>query len=51
MKPLEFTDVEEFRQIKLLVGGLILHPSLPLHRRESRIGDGQRLHQIRLLSI
>jgi hypothetical protein len=37
MKPSEFTDAEEFRQIKLLEAGLILHPSLPLHRLHAAV--------------
>jgi hypothetical protein len=37
MKPSEFTDAEEFRQIKLLEAGLILHPSLPLDRQHAAV--------------
>ncbi|XP_066384292.1 protein unc-13 homolog [Miscanthus floridulus] len=42
LKPAEFTDAEEyhqwqFRQIKLLEAGLILHPSLPLDRLHAAV--------------
>uniref|UniRef100_A0A0E0IQH1 Uncharacterized protein n=1 Tax=Oryza nivara TaxID=4536 RepID=A0A0E0IQH1_ORYNI len=42
LKPVEFTDGEEyhqwqFRQVKLLEAGLILHPSLPLDRLNSAV--------------
>ncbi|OEL25575.1 hypothetical protein BAE44_0013408 [Dichanthelium oligosanthes] len=42
LKPAEFADAEEyhqwqFRQIKLLEAGLILHPSLPLDRLHSAV--------------
>ncbi|CAN6304901.1 unnamed protein product [Urochloa humidicola] len=42
LKPAEFTDAEEyhqwqFRQVKLLEAGLILHPSLPLDRLHSAV--------------
>uniref|UniRef100_A0A0E0B8V7 Uncharacterized protein n=1 Tax=Oryza glumipatula TaxID=40148 RepID=A0A0E0B8V7_9ORYZ len=42
LKPAEFTDSEEyhqwqFRQVKLLEAGLILHPSLPLDRLNSAV--------------
>ncbi|XP_062206167.1 protein unc-13 homolog [Phragmites australis] len=42
LKPAEFADAEEyhqwqFRQIKLLEAGLILHPSLPLDRLHSTV--------------
>ncbi|RLN19883.1 hypothetical protein C2845_PM02G12000 [Panicum miliaceum] len=42
LKPAEFADAEEyhqwqFRQVKLLEAGLILHPSLPLDRLHSAV--------------